>query len=126
MHTDAKSRCHNWSHPWFGFFRLNQSANCHVMRVRGLPQVTDFVDETWSYPQQTKLVNHLEQSCEIAMPIHPGDFKCLLCDELLTARLFHWNGSWLWPGSLAHYVVVHRIRLPDRMLRYIEDKDFTI
>jgi len=35
------------------------------------------------------------------------------------------DGTWLWPAELAHYVMVHHVRITDAMLNHIKSNNYT-
>ena len=43
---------------------------------------------------------------------------------MIPRAAWHWDGEWHWPTSLIHYIEKHSVRLPDRMVKHIEENKF--
>jgi hypothetical protein len=122
--NNVERLCREWPHRWFGFFRLEGRQEGGDHPFSDLPVVTEFIDKEWKFPRMQEALDYLERCPYISAPVFPSQSKCLLCDELLRREVFHRDGTWLWPGSLGHYVRVHSVRLPDKMLHIMEEKGF--
>jgi hypothetical protein len=89
-----------------------------------LPEIIEFVDEKWIYERKNDLLSYLQENGHgITLASYPKN-KCLLCNELHPVPRWHWDGAWIWPAVLHHYVDKHSIRLPDRMILHIEQQNF--
>lgn len=122
--SNVEKICREWPHNWFGFYVFDKSQEGGDYRFADLPVVTSFVDSSWDYSREPELLKYLEASLCCAAPSLPTHHRCLLCKEMLPTDRYHWDGMWLWPASLAHYVASHSIRLPERMVAHIEQQDF--
>ncbi|MCP3063398.1 hypothetical protein LXT21_31925 [Myxococcus sp. K38C18041901] len=38
----------------------------------------------------------------------------------IAERISRTDGSWIWPDSLAHYVAIHRVALPEEFLQHMQ------
>jgi hypothetical protein len=123
--TSVEQNCKDWAHNWFGFYVLGAEKEGGNYRFCDLPTVDMIVDSTWKYDHKRELVEYLKQSLFCAAPSLPSHHRCILCEEMLANDRYHWDGAWLWPSTLAHYVAVHSVRVPNRMLERIEELGFT-
>lgn len=121
---NAEERCRDWSYSWFGFFSYGYRTDPPAPpQYLNLPRVVDFIDREWRYPDVIRLTDYLNQHLKV-FALELEQSKCLLCEDMHSPSHFHWDGAWLWPASLSHYVAVHGVRLPDRMLCDLEARDF--
>ena len=114
----------DWPYQWYGFFTHEGRVEGGEYRFVDLPRVVNLIDREWEYPELERLRRYLDGNLYAVAPVSPSGSKCLLCDHMHPVERVHWDGAWLWPGSLGHYVGTHSVRLPDRFTRHIESLCF--
>jgi hypothetical protein len=122
--SNVDENCRNWRHNWFGFYRLGEKSAGGNYRFSELPDVRGFIDGSWQFHGDANVINYLKSSLRCAAPSLPAHEECVICGQQLPTDRFHWDGKWLWPESLVHYVLVHSLRLPDRMISDLVGRDF--
>jgi hypothetical protein len=118
--NSVDKRCRDWPYNWFGYFRVSLDTTSH----ESVPPMSDFVDSKWTHPRKPEILAYLRQSFYGGLPTAPSSCRCPYCDALIPAAVWHWDGEWHWPAFLLHYVEAHGVRLPDRMVRHIEERAF--
>ncbi len=74
-----------------------------------LPDAAQLVDESWDEEERSLVAAYLDQGQLIRQ--YMGVSRCRLCGcSNGNAELT--DGSYVWPGGLAHYVTEHAVRLP--------------
>lgn len=107
-----------WNHHWFGFFKP-EGYHSDI-----LPKLEDFQYEGEPPEDIEKIINYLETSPVVisSLCIHEN---CDLCGNYkYDPGSFHFDGVWLWPTLVNHYVKSHRIILPDAFMERIRHKDY--
>jgi hypothetical protein len=107
-----------WPNKWFGIFSGSEES------LEGIPDIGSFIDKTWCPKDKSLIMNYLKTSPNVvassAMPT-----VCLLCGEMLgDPGSFFSDGFWLWPERLVHYIEKHDLRIPDEMVRYIQEAKY--
>jgi hypothetical protein len=107
-----------WPHKWFGIFSNSEEL------IEGIPNIESFIDSNWHPEDKSLIVNYLRTSPNVvassAMPT-----SCMLCEERLgDPGSFFSDGYWLWPERLVHYIEKHNLRIPDEMVKYIQEKKY--
>lgn len=83
------------------------------------PEPSDFVDETWDEDDRNQVTAYLESG---TIPwVGMGFSTCRICGEPNGSAEFT-DGTYVWPQGLAHYVEMHRVRLPDEALAHIRQR----
>ena len=95
-----------WEHYWFGFF--NES---NEVSESFLPNIQDFQSNE-KESDIDKILTYLKSSPNILQSMSiPTD--CMLCDEYSgDPGSIYYDGLWLWPERLVHYVECHNVVLP--------------
>lgn len=82
------------------------------------PDVNGFVDLTWDAEERARAVSHLRHG--ILARAYLGHSICRICGEPNGSTELT-DGTYLWPGGLAHYVDQHGVRLPVEFVGHVED-----
>ncbi len=45
--------------------------------------------------------------------------QCEYCEEIAGSYNYYTDGTWVWPEWLFHYIIKHRIKLPDAFIKHI-------
>jgi hypothetical protein len=108
--------CSDWPHNWWGMWKTAEADPFD------LPLFEEVVDATWVPEDLTLLLAYLNASpVSLASGAMPRD--CPLCGEtLFNVGSQRSDGLWVWPASLTHYMVRHQVRLPDRMVSHIRER----
>jgi hypothetical protein len=107
-----------WPNKWFGIFFSPEKS------IEGIPDIDSFIDKTWHPEDKSLIINYLKISPNVvassAMPT-----MCMLCGEMLgDPGSFFSDGYWLWPERLVHYIEKHNLRIPDEMVKYIQESKY--
>ncbi|AWM40392.1 hypothetical protein GobsT_63900 [Gemmata obscuriglobus] len=106
----------DWPHRWFGFFCW-ESTQDDVF-----PSLGRLLDASWQVADRAELLEYLRQT-PVCWSTQPSYCPCSLCGESLTDNAtWRWDGEWLWPHTLAHYVERHGLRLPDALVARIRGR----
>ena len=91
------------------------------------PDPRMLVDPTWAGTDRAKLADYLNDG--LVWRAYLGfsfcRFNCGIRREEMGAVTLT-DGTWAWPSGLAHYVVAHRIALPDEFLDHARTQAFQI
>ena len=82
----------------------------------GLPNPADLVDASWDEGEREWVSDYLE--CGQVAASWMGASTCRLCSCSNGSRDLT-DGYYLWPEGLAHYVLVHAVRLPAEFFAHI-------
>ena len=115
---DVHDIVHFWPHNWYGFWRSSDHDYDDV------PTLQAVIDPSWIPDDKQRLIAYLERSPIVASSM--GQTTCLLCSSDVSACSFQFDGVWLWPRSLTHYVCCHSVVLPDRLIQYIRNRSYTV
>ena len=89
-----------------------------------VPIITEVTDSSWSPPDLAEIVRYLREAPVIAVTTTCSPIVCPLChatlDPLCSAQQS--DGHYYWFHTLSHYVKVHNVRLPDRMVEHIRSR----
>lgn len=79
------------------------------------PEVTAFVDESWSGDERNTVSAYLRSGTVVRhfMGLSP----CRICGEPNGSIEFS-DGMFIWPEGLAHYIDDHAVRLPQRVVEH--------
>lgn len=78
--------------------------------LRSLPDPHDHVDLSWDPDERARVLDLLKVAT--AFTRWKGFSRCRICGDLNGTTCDTFDGSWVWPAGLAHYVEEHRVRLP--------------
>lgn len=79
------------------------------------PSPEEFVDANWDAEERDFMASYLQMGL-IARGFM-GFSRCRFCGQQ-NGNLELSDGHFVWPEGLAHYVVEHAVRLPDRFVRH--------
>ena len=80
----------------------------------GLPDVNDFVDETWTNGiERIVVTDYLSRGEEISRA--RGMSNCRVCGKMNGSTEMT-DGEYVWPEGLAHYVRDHSVRPPSDLI----------
>ena len=107
----------SWPHNWYGFWKSDGYENDE------LPTLQSVFDLLWNPDDKDALITYLETSPVVLAST--ARTTCLSCPSEVAANSFQFDGVWLWPRSLSHYVRFHSVVLPDRFVQRIRDRSYT-
>ncbi|RRD04749.1 hypothetical protein EII34_09425 [Arachnia propionica] len=84
----------------------------------GWPTVEDFVDSNWDAEERELVADHLQTGMIVRR--YMGYSPCRFCGRN-NGSLELTDGHFVWPEGLAHYVLEHDVRLPERFVRHVLD-----
>ena len=88
-----------------------------------LPHPQCLVDPKWERDRRRRIVGYLKAGRTAIA--YPGSSYCRFgCAEKGSVELT--DGTWIWPEGLAHYVHMHKIRLPDEFVAHAASRRFKI
>src|SRR5437870_5644356 len=103
-----------WSERWFGLWRP-----ATFVGETNVPLLSEIVDPSWRIDDRDAVVAYL-RGCRIGQSGGRPPVPCSLCgEEPLDPTEWRDDGEWSWPTRLAHMMVRHAVRLPDRMLEHV-------
>lgn len=70
------------------------------------------------------IINYLENGGKIVTMASKED--CKLCGEVAGSRNYFTDGKWIWPIWIKHYLVQHKLKLPEQFILYIRENNFKI
>lgn len=115
--TASRDLLRDWEPPWFGFWRRDRTD------APGLPLLEEIVDADWRPADLGEIVSYLERSPTVLTSTF-DDEPCHLCgDAGSDPGAYKYDGQWLWPVDLGHWVERHSVRLPDELVRRIRAAD---
>ncbi len=79
------------------------------------PSPEEFVDASWDIDERDLVVSYLRMG--FVARSFMGFSRCRFCGKE-NGNLELSDGHFVWPDGLAHYVVEHGVRLPDRFVRH--------
>ena len=86
--------------------------------LNNLPDPHDFVDETWDPAERAMVVEHLKLGTKFVHWL--GYSWCRFgCKEYNGPNCCTFDGSWVFPQGLAHYVEAHGVRVPQAFVDHI-------
>lgn len=94
-----------------------QQLRAEELRQQALrwPDARDFVNPCWDEDERVIIVDHLEKGTLVNQ--FRGLSPCRLCGRHNgSAELT--DGTFCWPEGLAHYLLGHGVRLPDRFVAH--------
>src|SRR6266481_6108552 len=107
-----------WPHNWYGFTRTADEKF-------DLPVLDALIDPLWTPEDKGKIIVYLDES-PVAIVSQLNDMNCELCGESIgNPSCYKSDGLWLWPISLSHEVKKHSVRLPDRMVKDIQNNNYS-
>lgn len=106
----------DWPHCWFGFFCWEETQDDLF------PSFSRLVDLGWQPADRAGLLGYLRQT-PVCWATQPSHCPCSVCGEPLAENAtWRWDGEWLWPHTLAHYVERHGLRLPDALVERVRER----
>jgi hypothetical protein len=81
------------------------------------PDVSGFVDETWSDDLRDDVADYLKRG--FVARAYLGKSECRIYRETVGSLELS-DGVFVWPEGLAHYVQKHSVRLPTRFLTHVQ------
>jgi hypothetical protein len=84
---------------------------------RPWPDVREFIDESWDDAERFDVGTYLRNG--LVARAWMGYSPCRLCDTTTNGNLDLTDGTYIWPEGLAHYVLDHRVRLPDEFVQHV-------
>lgn len=112
----SKAIAKEWKYKWYGFW----GAEAHHGEV--VYRVDDYIDSTCPVYIRKMVVNYLRNSPAVANTL-PKKQKCEVCDDMLNISTYHFDGTWLWPADLPHYVENHGFCVPNALVNHILSQD---
>ncbi|WP_251043454.1 hypothetical protein [Arthrobacter sp. ISL-48] len=82
---------------------------------RSWPSPEQFVDASWDTEERDFVAYYLQMG--LIARSYMGFSRCRFCGKE-NGNLELSDGHFVWPDGLAHYVVEHAVRLPDRFVRH--------
>ncbi|WP_251044132.1 hypothetical protein [Arthrobacter sp. ISL-48] len=82
---------------------------------RSWPSPEQFVDASWDTEERDFVAYYLQMG--LITRSYMGFSRCRFCGKE-NGNLELSDGHFVWPDGLAHYVVEHAVRLPDRFVRH--------
>ena len=107
---------HQWPHSWYGFWKTPGD------ETDQLPTIADAIDFFGELPDKHEVGLYLANSPIMLSAMTRSE--CEFCPEQIATLCYHWDGRWLWPGSLSHYVRRHSVVLPDALVERIRDHNY--
>jgi hypothetical protein len=105
----------SWQPRWYGLWRDPDED------AEGFPLFEELVDPDWNPKDRDRLIAYLEAAPAVLASEAPA-IECKLCGVSIgDPSAFGYDGEWIWPCSLAHYVRKHDLRLPDTMVDHIRE-----
>jgi hypothetical protein len=105
-----------WPHKWFMIRNSNDP-------FRNVPRVVDAVEPGYFLPDLPQIAHYLESA-----PVYiTSSFidTCATCGQpLRNSSTWMWDGKFLWPADLSHFVRSHSVKLPRVMLERIRALDY--
>ncbi len=90
-------------------------------QVRGWPDPQNFVDASWDVEERLAVVRYLSGA---PVPwVQMGYSNCRFCDQVNGCGELT-DGVYLWPDGLAHYLLQHDVRLPQRFVEHVNNAPF--
>ena len=83
------------------------------------PNPRDLEDESWSDFERESVASYLQ--CGFVARAYMGYAKCRLCGIRL-GDMDLTDGVYVWPQGLDHYLLSHKVRLPDWFVRHVLDR----
>jgi len=109
-------RARDWEHTWFGVWRVEHGET-------DLPSVHEFIDPSWLPADKDQMIKYLTRSPVVVATV-AGYSDCLLCSARSELGCWQSDGTWLWPADLEHYVGVHGVVLPSRLVEHIRHQGY--
>lgn len=108
-----------WPHQWFGDYGSDSPLDPLF------PTMGQWIDLNWQPHDLDRIVAYLKLTPICWLSQGDFDHACSLCGTPLPENsTWIWDGVWLWPYNLFHYVEKHSLRLPDAMVQRIRERDY--
>jgi hypothetical protein len=114
----------NYPYKWFGFFIRDDMVFDQSMYISYIPTLDEFIDHKWNPNYKNKIIQYLNHNCGIAL-MTTERVKCLLCEDTFPQGEYGFDGVWLWPIDLIHYIESHNVRIPKSFEDHIIQKNYT-
>jgi hypothetical protein len=111
---DSLTLFSDWLPPFFLFMLAAED----ILQV---PHLSEVIDRTWNPPDRDRLVAYLRDCPAITAVPRFDPVVCQICGETLErcSSTQQSDGLWIWFKPVVHYVQLHHVRLPDRMVERI-------
>ncbi|MEP0265716.1 hypothetical protein [Dokdonia sp.] len=77
-----------------------------------------------NYFDLNKMIDYLDNGRKISTVASKE--ICELCGEEAGSRNYHIDGKWIWPIWIKHYLVKHKLELPESFILYMRENNFKI
>lgn len=106
-----------WKHRWFGLFQSEEDIHPE------LPKLEDFQYDIPPVDLE-KIIDYLNKTPVIVRSMC-FPINCPLCgDYKYDPASASYDGEWLWPTRLSHYVKAHKVILPEELMARIRSKNY--
>jgi len=85
--------------------------------LKNLPDPSSFIDPDMEQDFADKTARVLEMGATFVQ--WRGPSSCRICGVRNEAKCLTFDGTWVWPEGLAHYVQAHRVRLHSDFIFYL-------
>lgn len=106
---------------FLGYWYMDEAhinpANTYAEFLYSLPDPRDFVDPTWDAAERAMVLDHLRVATTFGA--WKGISGCRICECSNGSRCLTFDGSWVFPQGLAHYVETHGVRLPQEFVDHV-------
>ena len=109
----------DWPHKWFGYWRPADGPDSWA------PLMATFVDPSFHYDDFQKVAEYLRSGRLVMIAGSTDVCPISNCRGTLLSGAST-DGEWLWPMSLEHDFLAHKVRLPDSMLKSIIRNNYDI
>jgi hypothetical protein len=90
--------------------------------IASLPDPHDHVDESWDPAERAMVVERLRLGTEFVA--WKGVSWCRFgCKASCGSRCLTFDGTFVWPEGLAHYVEAHDLRVPQALVDHLRDAE---
>lgn len=106
---------------FIGYWRPSQSSRAYYPEDRekqnALPDPRDFIDPTWDLAERTAVLERLRLATIFVQ--WRGYAGCRICDGSYGTSCQTFDGSWVFPAGLGHYVEAHDLRPPQAFVDHV-------
>jgi hypothetical protein len=84
-----------------------------------LPDPVKFVDPAWDPDERDMVADYVRRGAIVRAYL--GTARCRLCGHAIGSLELS-DGVFVWPEGLSHYIEVHHVRLPPRVVDHIHER----